>query len=220
MAGDALLPEFDEIQIPRRAAAGSLLLRAVLESLPCYLADACALVLRRHLPRLVKIGRGQQAVGEQEVHEIAGMTTLLPDQALQQLLVVGYGTLSAQVQGDHHGDHRHRLRGGQAEDELLVVVSHREPRGHVPVEVAAYSGHRVFAGLAAPPHDGPGPGRQLLAVGRDRWLGGPAAGLIEPQPPHPRTPPDPPRTLPERDRQRPPAGRGGPPGLARPPLPR
>ena len=73
------------------------------------------------------------------------MTTLLPDQALKQLLVVGYGTLSAQVQGDHHSDHRHRLRGGQAEDELLVVVGHREPRGYVPLEVTAYPGHRVFA---------------------------------------------------------------------------
>src|SRR6476659_976331 len=116
-------------------ALGVLALRAVLESLPRYLADARALVLRRHLARLVKISRRQQAIGEQEVGEIAGMTALLPDQALQQLLVVGYRTLSAQVQGDHDSDHRHRLRGGQAEDELLVVIGHREPRGHVPLEV-------------------------------------------------------------------------------------
>src|SRR5206468_5029038 len=108
----------------RCAARGSFLLRAVLEPLPCYLADARALVLRRHPARLVKISRRQQAIGEQEVGEIASMTALLPDQALQELLVVGYRTLSAQVQGDHHSDHRHRLRGGQAEDVLLVVVGH------------------------------------------------------------------------------------------------
>ena len=49
---------------------GSLFLRAVLEPLPCYLADARALILRRHLPRLVKVSRRQQAIGEQEVGEI------------------------------------------------------------------------------------------------------------------------------------------------------
>src|SRR2546421_10173317 len=88
----------------------SLALRAVLEPLPRYLADALAFVFRRHPSRLVKIGRRQQAVGEQEVGEIARVTALLPDETLQQLLVVRYRTLSAQVQGDHHVDHRHGLR--------------------------------------------------------------------------------------------------------------
>src|SRR5512140_3555304 len=95
----------------------SLALLAVLEPLPRYLAHAVALVFRRDLPCLIEIGRRQQAVGEQEVGEMAGMTALLPDEALQQLLVVGDRSLPAQVQGDDHIDHRHRLRGGQAEDE-------------------------------------------------------------------------------------------------------
>src|SRR5579862_8651244 len=97
---------------------GSLALRAVLEPPPRYLTDALAFVFRRHLPRLIEIGRREQAVGEQEVGEITGVTALFPDEALQQLLVVRYRALSAQVQGDHHVDHRNGLRGGQAEDEL------------------------------------------------------------------------------------------------------
>src|SRR5207249_606364 len=76
-------------------------LRAVLEPLPRYLADALAFVVRRDLPCLVKVGRRQQAVGEQEIGEIAGVTALFPDEALQQLLVVRYRSLAAQVQGDH-----------------------------------------------------------------------------------------------------------------------
>src|SRR6266576_1781840 len=146
----------------------SLALRAVLEPPPRYLADALVFVFRRHLPRLVKIGRREQAVGEQEVSEITGVTALLPDEALQQLLVVRYRTLSAQVQRDHHADHRHGLRSGQAEDELLVVVGHRQPRRRVALEVTAHPGHGVFAGSAAPPHDSPGPGGDLLAKVRNR----------------------------------------------------
>src|SRR6266571_9498086 len=90
-------------------------LRAVLEPPPRYLADALAFVFGRHLPRLIEIGRREQAVGEQEVGEITGVTALFPDEALQQLLVVRYRALSAQVQSDHHVDHRNALRGGQAE---------------------------------------------------------------------------------------------------------
>src|SRR6516165_2395864 len=65
----------------------SLAFLPVLEPLPRYLADAVALVFRRDLPCLIEIGRRQQAVGEQEISEVAGMTALLPDEALQQLLI-------------------------------------------------------------------------------------------------------------------------------------
>src|SRR6516165_4744719 len=80
-----------------RAALRPLLLAllAVLEPLPRYLAHAVALVFRRDLPGLIEIGRRQQAVGEQEVSEVAGMAALLPDEALQQLLIVGDRSLSA-----------------------------------------------------------------------------------------------------------------------------
>src|SRR5438067_13914787 len=87
----------------------SLALRAVLEPPPRYLADALAFVFGRHLPRLIEIGRREQTVGEQEVGEITDVTALFPDEALQQLLVVRYRALSAQVQGDHHVDHRNGL---------------------------------------------------------------------------------------------------------------
>ena len=52
----------------------SLALRAVLKPLPRYLADAPAFVFRRDLPGLVKVGRRQQAVGEQEIGEITRVT--------------------------------------------------------------------------------------------------------------------------------------------------
>src|SRR5271163_1782304 len=106
----------------RTASFRSGAFRAVLKPLPRHLAYATAFVVRRGLPCLIKIGRGQQVVGEQEVGEITRVAAFGPDEALKQLLIVGYRTLSAQVQGDDHIRHRNRLRGGQAENELLVVI--------------------------------------------------------------------------------------------------
>src|SRR6266567_6767357 len=120
---------------PTRARARSRpAFRAVLEPLPRRLADAAALVGRRGLPGLVEIGRGQQAVAEQEVGKVTRVPAFGPDEALEQLLVVRHRALSAEVQRDDHVHHRHRLRGGPAEDELLVVVGHRQARRRVALE--------------------------------------------------------------------------------------
>src|SRR6516165_3726590 len=78
---------------PRRSGA----FRTVPKPLPRHVADAAAFVFRRDLPGLIEIGRRQQAVGEQEVDEITRVTAFLPDQALKQLLIVGYRAFSAQV---------------------------------------------------------------------------------------------------------------------------
>jgi DNA-binding NarL/FixJ family response regulator len=145
--------------------SGLRVFRAVLKALPRHLADAAAFVFRRGLPGIIKIGWRQQAVGQQEVGEITSVTAFFPDEALQQLLIVGHGALSAQVQGDDHVHHRHRLRGGQAQDVLLVVKSHGQARGRVALEVTAHPGDRVLAGLADAPDDRPGlGGRALIAV--------------------------------------------------------
>jgi hypothetical protein len=141
-----------------------------------------------------------------------------PDEALKQLLIVGYRTLSAQVQGDDHIRHRHRLRGGQAEDELLVVIGHRQPRRGIAHEVAAHASHCVFSGPAAPPHDYPGPGRQLLLIVRSDLIGTGAGRHVQPQPQHPRTHADQPRTLCEDHRERFVTGRRNRQDLARRPL--
>jgi hypothetical protein len=108
------------------------------------------------------------------------VTAFFPDEALKQLLIVGYGALSAQVQGDDHIHHRHCLRGGQAEDELLVVKGHRQTRRCVALEVTAHTCHRVLSGLAAPPHDRPGPGGRLLATVRDSQIGAEASRRVKP----------------------------------------
>jgi DNA-binding NarL/FixJ family response regulator len=139
--------------------------RAVLKASPRHLADAAALVFRRGPPGIIKIGGRQQGVGQQEVGEITSVPAFFPDEALQQLLVVGHGALAAQVQGDDHVHHRHRLRGGQAEDVLLVVKSHGQARGRVALEVTADPGDRVLAGVADAPDDRPGlSGRALVPV--------------------------------------------------------
>src|SRR6516162_8425037 len=180
--------------------ARSLALLPVLKPLPRYLADPIAFVFRRDLPGLIEIGRRQQAVGEQEVGEITRMTALFPDETLQQLLVVGYRALSAQVQGDHHAHHRHRLRGGQAEDELLVVIGHRQARRRVAREVPAHADHRVFSGLAASPHDRRGPGGLLLAAVREGWIRDRAGRGHEPRQKDPGTDADQPRPRVEGER--------------------
>ena len=64
-------------------------------SLPRHLGYATAFVVRRGMPFPIKIGRGQQAVGEQEVGEITRMAAFLPDQTLEQLLIIRDRTLPA-----------------------------------------------------------------------------------------------------------------------------
>jgi DNA-binding NarL/FixJ family response regulator len=145
-------------------AAGLRVFRAVLKALPRHLTDAAALVFRRGLPGIIEIGRRQQGVGQQEVGEITSVAAFFPDEALQQLLVVGHRAFAAQVQRDHHVHHRHRLRGGQAEDVLLVVKGHGQARGRVAFEVAADPGDRVLAGLADAPDDRPGLGGRALVT--------------------------------------------------------
>src|ERR1700761_9626045 len=187
---------------------GSAALRAVGPARGGPLADAVALVGHCHPPGLVQVGWSQEAVGEQEVRKVTGMTAFGPDEALEKLLVVRYRALPAQVQGDDHAHHRDCLRGGQAPDVLLVVVGHGQPGGRVPVEVAPDTGHRFLAGLAPPPQDR-GPGGQLLAV-----VGGGRRGIrgrrrFQPQPQHPGTDAHPPSPLIERYGEGLVAGRGG-----------
>src|ERR1700733_12758970 len=69
--------------------SGLRVFRPVLKASPRHLADAAALVFRRGPPGVIKIGRRQQGVGQQEVGEITSVTAFFPDEALQQLLVVG-----------------------------------------------------------------------------------------------------------------------------------
>jgi hypothetical protein len=66
-----------------------------LKPLPRHLAHAAAFVVRRGLPCLIKIGRRQQAVGEQEIGEITRVAAFGPDETLKQLLIVRYRTLPA-----------------------------------------------------------------------------------------------------------------------------
>src|SRR5882672_1094355 len=79
----------------RNCRVRSGFLRPVLEPQPRLPADSGALILVGDSPRLVEIGRGQQAVAEQEASEVPGVPPLLPDEALQQLLVVGHRTFTA-----------------------------------------------------------------------------------------------------------------------------
>jgi len=60
-------------------------------------------------------------------------------------------TVPAQIEGDDDFGHRHRLRGGQAEDVLLVVEGHRHPGGAVAVKVSADIRCRLRSVRAAPP---------------------------------------------------------------------
>ena len=173
-----------------RLAPPRLLLHPVLQPLPGQLALAAALIGQRDPPGLVEIHGGQQAVGEQELGQLARVAPLLPDEPLQQLLVVGDRAFAAQVQGDGHVGHRHRLRSGQAEDVLLVVVGHRDPRGAVALEVGADVRHRLLPGPAGPaartargavPPDPRVLGGGLVAA-RGGGLGGAPRRDLEPQP--------------------------------------
>ena len=190
------------------AARGLRVFRAVRKPLPRHLADAVAFVFRRGLPGVIEIGGRQQAVGQQEVGEITSVTAFFPDEALEQLLIVRYRALAAQVQGDDHVHHRHRLRGAQAEDELLVVVSHGQTRGRVAPEVTADPGDRVLTRIAAAPDDRPGPGGRALIGGRDGRIGAGVRRGVEPQLQYPRADADQPRAFREGNRLRLVAGRG------------
>jgi amidase len=162
-----LLPE--PVRPPEVQDCRLFTLRAVAQPLPGQLADAVAFVLLAQQPGLVQVGRSQQAVREQEPDEIPGVAAFRPDEALQQLLVVGHRALSAQVQGDDHVEHRHRLRCAQPEDKLLVVVRQRQPRRRVALEVTAHPGYRVFPGRARrlpPPGDRDAHGDDFLATVR------------------------------------------------------
>jgi amino acid efflux transporter len=192
-----------------RLAPPRLLLHPVLQPLPGQLALAAALIGQRDPLGLVEIHGGQQAVGEQELGELARVAPLLPDEPLQQLLVVGDRAFAAQVQGDGHVGHRHRLRSGQAEDVLLVVVGHRDPRGAVALEVGADVRHRLLPGPAGPaartargavPPDPRVLGGGLVAA-RGGGLGGAPRRDLEPQPQHPGADADQPRSVVEDDRQ-------------------
>jgi amino acid efflux transporter len=193
-----------------RLAPPRLLLHPVLQPLPGQLALAAALIGQRDPLGLVEIHGGQQAVGEQELGQLARVAPLLPDEPLQQLLVVGDRAFAAQVQGDGHVGHRHRLRRGQAEDVLLVVVGHRDPRGAVALEVGADVRHRLLPGPAGPaartargtvPPDPRVLGGGLVAA-RGGGLDGAPRRDLEPQPQHPGVDAEQPRSVVEDDRQR------------------
>jgi amino acid efflux transporter len=195
---------------PGRLTPPCLLLHPVLQPLPGQLALAAALIGQRGPLGLVQIHRGQQAVGEEELSQLARVAPLRPDEPLQQLLVVGDRAFAAQVQGDGHVGHRHRLRRGQAEDVLLVVVGHRHPRGAVALEVGADVCHRLLPGPAGPAartaREPVRPDPRVLGGGlvaaRAGGLGGAARRDLEPQPQHPGADADQPRPVLEDDRQR------------------
>ena len=129
------------------------------------------------------------------------MPPLLPDEALQQLLVVGHRTLPAQVQRDDHVDHRHRLRGRPTENEFLVVVRHRQPRSGVPLEIRPHTGHRVRTGRAAAPHELALPGDRAAVATAGRFDARAFRRLV-PQPHHPGANANQPQAAIERDWQR------------------
>src|SRR6202012_4142208 len=112
-------------------------LRPVPEALPGGLADAIAFIPLGEQPCLIQVGRGQQAVREQEPGEVARVTPLGPDEALKQLLVIGYRALAAQVERDDHVQQRHCLWRAKPEYELLVGIGHRQARAGVALEVTA-----------------------------------------------------------------------------------
>src|SRR5215475_9485270 len=116
-------------------SAALLLFLQVLQPPPGHLALAAALIGHRDLPGQLEIGARQQSVCEQELRQLSRVTPFLPDEVLQQLLVVGDCAFAAQIEGDGDFGHRHRLRGGPAEDVLLVEEGHRHPGGAVAIEV-------------------------------------------------------------------------------------
>src|SRR5260370_37018566 len=74
--------------------------RAILKPLPRHFADAIAFVIRCGLPGIIKIGWRPQAVGQQEVDEMKGLTSFFPDEALKQLHILGSRARSPHVQRD------------------------------------------------------------------------------------------------------------------------
>jgi hypothetical protein len=123
------------------------------------------------------------------------MPPLLPDEALQELLVVGYRSLTAEVQRDDHVDHRRRLRGWLPENEFLVVVGHREPRAGVPLEIGPYAGHRVLSQRPrrpAAPRELALPCDRFTVAAAD-WFDGRPLGYLMPEPHHPRADADQPQ---------------------------
>ena len=177
---------------------------------PARSADPGALVLGGDLPRLVQIGRGQQGVGQQEIGEVACVTPLLPDEPLEQLLVVGHRAFPGQVQRDDHVHHRGGVRCGPAKDVLLVVEGHCQPRRRVALEIAAHVRHRVVLGRAAVSgrrvlgQDPAVPGGRQLVAARARRIrvARGTVRCVEPQRQHPAADAYQPRSLLEHNRQR------------------
>src|SRR6516162_288738 len=130
------------------------------------------------------------------------MPALLPDEALQQFLVVGNRPLPAQVQRDDHVDHRYGLRGGPAEDELLVVVGDRQPCPGVSLKVGPHAGHRFRTGRGAAPRGLALPGHRFAVITTAGRFGAPAFRHLVPQPYHPGADADQPQAAVKRDWQR------------------